>query len=186
MYKSGSHHFYKSLPLVRSTCDAKPDEGSTTNKGEKTMAEQYLEYDFEDEDNGSGTDLVKKLRKQVDSLSKQLKERDEVLAEYTTQSHEASVGEILESFGLNRKISQFIPDDVEADEDAIAQWLNEYGDAFGIEAVEEGTEESPDAQVYERMSSFDDGTVDPYVGQDIASRIANASSPEELSAFLKS
>jgi hypothetical protein len=148
------------------------------------MAEEYLEYDFEDEDNGSGTDLVKKLRKQIDSLSKQLKERDEILAEFTTQSHEASIGEILEGFGLNPRIAKFIPDEIEADEDAVAQWLNEYGDAFGIEAVEEGTE-SPDAQSYERMSDFDDGDIDPYVGQDLASRIANAGSPEELSNLLK-
>ena len=149
------------------------------------MAEEYLEYDFEDEDNGGGTDLVKKLRKQIDALSKQLKERDEILAEYTTQSHEASVGEILESFGLNPRIAQFIPDDIEADEDAVAEWLNEYGDAFGIEAVEEG-EQSPDAQAFERMSGFDDGEADPYVGHDLASRIANASSPEELRNLLKS
>lgn len=148
------------------------------------MAEEYLEYDYEDEDNGSGTDLVKKLRKQIDSLSKQLKERDEILAEFTTQSHEASIGEILEGFGLNPRIAKFIPDEIEADEDAVAQWLNEYGDAFGIEAVEEGTE-SPDAQSYERMSDFDDGDIDPYVGQDLASRIANAGSPEELSNLLK-
>ncbi len=148
------------------------------------MAEEYLEYDFEDEDNGSGTDLVKKLRKQIDSLSKQLKERDEILAEYTTLSHEASVGEILESFGLNPRIAKFIPDEVGADEDAVAQWLNEYGDAFGIEAVEEGNQ-SPDAQAFEQMSEFDDGTIDPFVGQDLASRIANAGSPEELSNLLK-
>jgi hypothetical protein len=148
------------------------------------MAEEYLEYDYEDEDNGSGTDLVKKLRKQIDALSKQVKERDEILAEFTTQSHEASVGEILESFGLNPRIAKFIPDEIEADEDAVAQWLNEYGDAFGIEAVEEGTE-SPDAQSYERMSDFDDGDIDPYVGQDLASRIANVGSPEELSNLLK-
>jgi len=148
------------------------------------MAEEYLEYDYEDEDNGSGTDLVKKLRKQIDALSKQAKERDEILAEFTTQSHEASVGEILESFGLNPRIAKFIPDEIEADEDAVAQWLNEYGDAFGIEAVEEGTE-SPDAQSYERMSDFDNGDIDPYVGQDLASRIANVGSPEELSNLLK-
>ena len=148
------------------------------------MAEEYLEYDYEDEDNGSGTDLVKKLRKQIDALSKQIKERDEILAEFTTQSHEASIGEILESFGLNPRIAKFIPDEVEADEDAVAQWLNEYGDAFGIEAVEEGNE-SPDAQSYERMSDFDDGSIDPFVGQDLASRIANAGSPEELSNLLK-
>jgi hypothetical protein len=148
------------------------------------MAEEYLEYDYEDEDNGSGTDLVKKLRKQIDALSKQIKERDEILAEFTTQSHEASIGEMLEQFGLNPKIARFIPDEVEADEDAVAQWLNEYGDAFGIEAVEEGNE-SPDAQSYERMSDFDDGSIDPFVGQDLASRIANAGSPEELSNLLK-
>jgi hypothetical protein len=148
------------------------------------MAEEYLEYDYEDEDNGSGTDLVKKLRKQIDALSKQIKERDEILAEFTTQSHEASIGEILEQFGLNPKIARFIPDEVDADEDAVAQWLNEYGDAFGIEAVEEGNE-SPDAQSYERMSDFDDGSIDPFVGQDLASRIANAGSPEELSNLLK-
>ena len=148
------------------------------------MAEEYLEYDYEDEDNGSGTDLVKKLRKQIDALQKQVKERDEILSEYTTLSHEASVGEILEQFGLNPKIARFIPDEVEADEDAVAQWLNEYGDAFGIEAVDEG-EQSPDAQAYEQMSEFDDGTIDPFVGQDLASRIANAGSAEELNNLLK-
>jgi len=148
------------------------------------MAEEYNEYEMEDEDYGSGTDLVKKLRKQIDTLSKQLKERDEILAEYTTLSHEASVGEILEGFGLNPRIAQFIPDDIEADEDAVAEWLNEYGEAFGIEAVEEETP-SPDAQAFEQMSGFDDGDIDPYVGQDLASRIANASSPEELGNLLK-
>ena len=81
------------------------------------MAEEYMEYDFEEEDNGSGTDLVKKLRKQIDALTKQVKERDEILAEYTTMSHEASVGEILEQFGLNPRIAAFIPEDVQADED---------------------------------------------------------------------
>jgi len=148
------------------------------------MAEEYNEYEMEDEDYGGGTDLVKKLRKQIDTLSKQLKERDEILAEYTTLSHEASVGEILEGFGLNPRIAQFIPDDVEADEDAVAEWLNEYGEAFGIEAVEEETP-SPDAQAFEQMSEFDDGDIDPYVGQDLSSRIANATSPEELSIYSK-
>ena len=148
------------------------------------MAEEYNEFDFEDDDLGSGTDLVKKLRKQIDALQKQVKERDEILAEYTTLSHEASIGEILEGFGLNPRIAAFIPEDIEADEDAVAEWLNEYGDAFGIEAVEEETL-SPDAQAFEQMSEFDDGDIDPYVGQDLGSRIANASSPEELSNLLR-
>jgi hypothetical protein len=149
------------------------------------MAENY-EYDIEDdEDDFNDTGLVKKLRKQIDGLQKQLKERESLIEEFTTYSHEASVGEILESFGLNAKIAQFIPSEVEADPDAVAEWLNEYGDAFGIEAVEEGGEASPDAQAYEQMSDFEDGEYNPYVGQDLQSRIANASSPEELKSLLK-
>jgi len=144
------------------------------------MADNY-EYDIEDdEDDFNDTGLVKKLRKQIDGLQKQLKERESLIEEFTTYSHEASVGEILESFGLNAKIAQFIPSEVEADPDAVAEWLNEYGDAFGIEAVEEGGEASPDAQAYERMSSLDDGEIDPYVGNDLQTRIDNVTSKEEL------
>jgi len=148
------------------------------------MADNY-EYDIEEDDDYSGTDLVKKLRKQIDGLQKQLKEKESLIEEFTTYSHETSVGEILESFGLNPRIAQFIPSEVEADADAIAEWLNEYGDAFGIEAVEEGGEASPDAQEYERMSNFEDGDVDPYIGQDLQSRINNVGSKEELMKIIQ-
>ena len=151
------------------------------------MAE-YNEYEtFEDDTEDYGTDLVKKLRKQVDQLSKQIKERDSQLEEYQTYSHEAAIGEVLESFGLNPRIAAFIPSDIEADEEAVAEWLNEYGDAFGITAVDESesSEEDPDAQAFEQMSNFEDGDVDPTVGRDIASLISNATSVEELTNFLK-
>jgi len=151
------------------------------------MAE-YNEYDFEDDTDEyeNGTDLLKKLRKQVSVLSKEIKERDELISQFQTYSHEASIGEILESYGLNPKIAKFIPSDVEADEDAVAEWLNEYGDAFGITAVDESASEiEADAQAYEQISDFESGGIDPFVGADIASRIANASSPEELANLLK-
>ena len=151
------------------------------------MAE-YTEYEFEDDTEDYGTDLVKKLRKQVDVLSKQLKERDQVIEEFQTYSHEASVGEILQSFGLNPKIAQFIPSEIEADEDAISEWLTEYGEAFGITAVDESEssyEPDADAQSFEQISDFENSDIDPNVGQDIASLIANAGSPEELTNFLK-
>jgi uncharacterized protein YgfB (UPF0149 family) len=151
------------------------------------MAE-YTEYEFEDDTEDYGTDLVKKLRKQVDVLSKQLKERDQVIEEFQTYSHEASVGEILQSFGLNPKIAQFIPSDIEADEDAVSEWLTEYGEAFGITAVDESEssyEPDADAQSFEQISDFENSDIDPNVGQDIASLIANAASPEELTTFLK-
>lgn len=145
-----------------------------------------FEYEFEDEGDYSGTDLVKKLRKQIDSLTKQVKERDQILEEYQTYSHEAAIGEVLESFGLSPKIAAFIPSDVEADEEAVAEWLNEYGDAFGISAVEEGSMEvDPDAQVYEQMSDFEDSGFDPQIGLDIHSRIQSTDNAEDLLKVLR-
>ena len=147
------------------------------------MAE--YEYDIEDDTEDFGTDLVKKLRKQVESLSKQLKERDQTLLEFQAYSHEAAIGEILEGYGLNPKIAKFIPEDVEADEDAVAEWLNEYGDAFGITAVEESAFDDADAQAYGQISDFEEGGIDPFVGQDLASRIAGATSAEDLTSLLR-
>lgn len=149
------------------------------------MAE-YTEYDIEDDDDYSGTDLVKKLRKQIDQLQKQVKERDSMLEEFQTYNHEAEVGSILENFGLNPMIAKFIPSEVSADPDAVSEWLDEYGEAFGITAVEteEAYEADPDALIIEQMSGIEDG-VDPYVGNDIQSRISNTSSPEELMNLLR-
>lgn len=151
------------------------------------MAENYDFEDFEEDNNEYvGNDLAKKLRKQIDNLQKQIKEKDNLLEEYQSYSHEASVGEILESFGLNPRIAQFIPSDVGADSDSVSEWLTEYGDAFGIEAVvEDSYTESPDAQAYEQMSAVDDGGSDPFVGNDLASRVNNAKSPEELMNILR-
>ena len=150
------------------------------------MAEYTDFEEFEDDTDYSGTDLVKKLRKQIDSLTKQVKERDDAIAEFQTYSHEAAVGEVLESFGLSPRIAAFIPSDVEADEESVAEWLEEYGDAFGITAVEEGEgEPDPDAQVYEQMSDFEDNSMDPQIGLDIASRIGATTNQEDLLKVLR-
>lgn len=152
------------------------------------MAEYTDFEEFEDVEDYSGNDLVKKLRKQIDAQAKALKERDDVIAEFQTYNHEAAVGEVLESFGLSRRIAAFIPSDVEADEESVSEWLNEYGDAFGITAVdesEEGYEPDADAQIYGQMSDFEDGTQDVQVGLDMESRVSASNSAEELMGILR-
>jgi hypothetical protein len=151
------------------------------------MAEQDYEI-YEDAEDYSGTDLVKKLRKQIDSLSKQVAERDNLIMEFQTYSHEAEVAAILEGYGLNPNIARYIPDEIEADPDAIAEWLTEYGADFGITAVDEseaGYEPDADAQTYEQMSNFDDYAYDPGVGLDITSRVEAATSQDELLSILR-
>ena len=151
------------------------------------MAEQDYEI-YEDDNDYSGTDLVKKLRKQIDALSKQVAERDNMISEFQTYSHEAEIASILEGYGLNPNIARYIPDEIEADPDAIAEWLTEYGEDFGITAVDEseaGYEPDADAQAYEQMSGFDDGGYNPQVGLDLISRVGQSGSQDELLSILR-
>lgn len=156
---------------------------------------QY-EYDSEDFDleiddsELSGTDLVKKLRKQINAMNKALKEKDELLSEYQEVAYQNSVAETLSEWGLNPRIAAFVPDDIE-DEEELAAWLEEYGDAFNIGSVREekevqGSALNDDAlQASELMSDLEDGSFDPEVGLDIQHRMEQAQTPEELLAMLR-
>ena len=143
------------------------------------------EYDdFDAEDSG---DLVKQLRKQLKEMSSALKERDEMLEEYFTQTRTEQIGESLTEMGYNPKIAAFVPDDVE-DEDDLETWLKEYGEVFGAtrSTEEQSTQESSTAdEAAALMSAVEEGGMDPTVGQSLEQKIQNASTPEELQAILK-
>lgn len=145
------------------------------------MAE-YDEFDFEDDD--QGTDLVKNLRKQVKELSSALKERDEYLQEFLMVSREQELSEALQEMGVNPRVAAFVPDDVE-DMDDLEAWLGEYGEVFGIEAVDDEGGAPESVQAAELMSAVEEGGIDPTVGQSLEAKIQAASTPEELAAILK-
>jgi len=156
---------------------------------------QY-EYDSEDFDlevddsELSGTDLVKKLRKQINAMNKALKEKDELLIDYQEVAYQNSVAETLTEWGLNPRIAAFVPDDIE-DEDELAAWLEEYGDAFNIGSIQEGATESGYAidddalQASELMADLEDGSFDPEVGLDMQHRMEQAQTSEELLSMLR-
>lgn len=151
------------------------------------MAEYDDDIDFDGEEDSSN--LVKQLRKQLKEMSAALKERDELLEEYFTATREEQIASSLTEMGLNAKIAKFVPDDVE-DEEQLVEWLNEYGDAFGVQAKDTNSAEASglDAEVIkaaELMSAVEEGGVDPTLGQSIEARIQSASTPEELAAILK-
>lgn len=146
------------------------------------------EFDF-DTDSGDGSDLVKQLRKQIKELSGALRERDEQLEYFQTVTRDQEIGEILVEYGVNPRISQFVPDDIE-DEDQLVDWLNSNAEVFGIEAVEDDgydTALDPESvQAAELMSAIEeDGGVDPQIGFSLEQKIQNASTPEELQAILR-
>lgn len=147
---------------------------------------QYEDDDLDFDADASGSDLVKQLRKQVNELSKALKERDSQLEDFLTKSREQDIADVLREMGVNPKVAAFVPDSVE-DTDDLEQWLGEYGDVFGIGLVgdESSTLDEESVRAAELMSAVEEGGIDPEMGQDLAARIAAASTPEELQALLR-
>ena len=149
------------------------------------------DFDFEVDDSElSGTDLVKKLRKQINAMNKALKEKDELLTDYQEVAYQNSVAETLTEWGLNPRIAAFVPDDI-ADEDELAAWLEEYGDAFATGSIQEEASDSGYAidndalQASELMADLEDGSFDPEIGLDMQHRMEQAQTPEELLSMLR-
>jgi hypothetical protein len=122
----------------------------------------------------------------VKELSSALKERDEQLEYFETVSREQDIAEILTEYGVNPRIANFVPDDIE-DEDQLVDWLGANAEVFGIEVVEdEGISVDPESvQAAELMSAVEEGGIDPQIGFSLENKIQNASTPEELQAILK-
>lgn len=149
------------------------------------MSEYQDDFDFENDDE-SGSDLVKQLRKQVKELSKTLQEREAQIDEFASMGREKDIAQALEEMGVNPKVAAFIPDDVEDYED-LQYWLGEYGDVFGVTFTDE-VESSMDAtsvEAVEAMAAVEDGGIDPSVGMDLEALINGATSREELQAILR-
>ena len=149
------------------------------------------DFDFEVDDSElSGTDLVKKLRKQINAMNKALKEKDELLTDYQEVAYQNSVAETLTEWGLNPRIAAFVPDDI-ADEDELAAWLEEYGDAFAVGSIQEAVSDSGYAidddalHTSELMADLEDGSFDPEIGLDMQHRMEQAQTPEELLSMLR-
>lgn len=143
------------------------------------------DFDFDDDD-VSGSDLVKQLRKQVKELSKALQEREEQIQEFVVMSREQDLAVALEELGVNPKIAAFVPDEIE-DLDELSEWLGEYGEVFGISFSDEpaSTLDAGSIQAVEAMAAIEDDGIDPVLGMDLEARIQNASTREELQAILR-
>lgn len=144
------------------------------------MGNQSDEFDDLDIDDFDADDpnLVKKLRRQLSAAQKQLRERERAEAEWRAERHEAIIRATLSQYGLNPNIARYVPDDVATEED-LAEWLDVYGEDFGVTPVDE-YDNDPNAQATELMNSIDDDGFDPQVGYDVASRMESATTAEDV------
>ena len=151
------------------------------------MATNYDEDDDIDFEDGP-QDVVKQLRKVNRTLEKRLKELEQEANTAKAQNRQRTVKDVLTSKGINPKVSAFIPQDLEPTEEAVNNWLNEYGDVFGLKT--DGEQDNAPASVnpalaaQKRINDVVSSSQAPAFDEDVASKIANAKSAQELSAIM--
>jgi len=147
------------------------------------MATNY--YD-DDEDNDTTTDVVGQLRKVNRTLEKRAKELEQELAGLKTQTRQRTDKAVLQAKGLNPKNAAFIPQDIDTSEEAINNWVNEYGDVFGIQTQteEKPAEKSPEIQAQARINNMVATGTSPDIDEDAFAKIASAKSKEDLDILL--
>jgi hypothetical protein len=132
----------------------------------------------------SDTDLVRKLRKDLKQAQKRNKELEGSLGELSKSQRERIIKDAFASKGVNPKIASFVPQDIDASEEAIVAWLDNYADVFGIKAEEKQTVSQQDIQSMQRMNNALTGAEAPGASDDLANRIANANSEDEILSIL--
>jgi len=153
------------------------------------MATNY-EYDDEDDFTEESGDVVKQLRKVNRTLEKRLKELETESITLKTQSRQRIVKDVLTQKGINPKVAAFIPQDLDSSEEAITNWINEYGDVFGVNNnaeqsnQEQGKASTPDLSANSRINNVVNTGMPSTPDEDSLAKILNAKSAEELNAIL--
>jgi hypothetical protein len=155
------------------------------------MSNNY--WDDEDEDdttiigNESDNDLQKKLRKKIKADEKRMKELEEKLDTYVKKERESSVKELLEKQGVNPKAARLILKDLdEVTPETVTNWLDENGDLFGFTKQEEAPVDDSNLAELRKQNAVTQGALTPDRGEDLAMRIDQAQSQEELNRILSS
>ena len=143
-------------------------------------------YEYDDEDDDTTTDVVGQLRKVNRALEKRAKELEQELSGLKTQTRQRTVKDVLQAKGLNPKIAAFIPQDIDSSEEEIIKWVNEYGDVFGIQtpSEEKPAEKSPEVKAQARINNLVSTGSAPDVDEDAFAKIAGAKTREDLDALL--
>lgn len=144
-------------------------------------------YEYDDEDDETTQDGgINQLRKVNRALEKRAKELEQELLGLKSQTRQRTVKDVLQAKGLNPKIAAFVPADLDTSEEAINNWINEYGDVFGAvtQAENQPTQQSPDVTAQARINNMVATGQAPSLDQDSMSRVMQAKSRDELDALL--
>jgi len=155
------------------------------------MSNNYWDDEDDDQDvqeqyTGDGSDLLKKLRKAKRADEKRIKELTEQLETYTKAQREQVVKSVLEKKGVNQKAARLVMKDLEeVNEDSVSRWLDDNADLFGIKMDDQAPNPN-DLAALRQQDVLTQGAITPEQGMNLDQRLAQAQSPDEILAILRS
>jgi hypothetical protein len=154
------------------------------------MSNNYWDDEDDDQDTPeqqlSGDDLVKKLRKAKRADEKRIKELSEQLEGFLKEKRERTVAEVLAKKGVNAKAARLILKDVDdANEESIDSWLRDNGDLIGYKPQTEAEEKQQDLAALRQQDIITQGGIAPDKAVDLETRMDNAGSMDELISLLR-
>jgi hypothetical protein len=164
----------------------------TTNDGSVAMSNTYQEWEDDEDDfeldesrqrQGSDSDLLKQLRKELKTKTKLLSEMETQLGSIKSEQRQNVIKSFLESKGVSPKIAKFIPQDIEASPDAIENWVVDNADVFGL-TVQTPSEQVPDLATLRQIDAVTANAQSPAGMDDILLRLQNAESAEEIESLI--
>lgn len=147
-------------------------------------------YDYEDDEDEVTTesnDVVKQLRKANKQKEKELADLKSQFETLNKQQRERAIKDVLEARGVNKKISAFIPQDLDPTEESLSKWLDENGDVFGLDTTESSQPVVDQAtqDAYQKMNKLTGQGITPDSGDDIYRKLMSANSKEELDDIIR-
>ena len=155
------------------------------------MATEYeLPDDFDDYDDNA----LSQVRKAHRAATKRLKELEQELQSYRSESRKRSVQDVLTSRGFNPKLADLIPSEISTS-DEIGAWLDDRADLFqpvqqagGEVPVEEQNAPNSEVETPPWAQQFNNvvNAGQPVTGDEsqILSMIQSAKTPDELNRIL--
>ncbi len=152
-----------------------------------------INWDFEDEDEDDNTvvmpqsdsDLIKQFRRQLKAEKKARLEIQEKYENLNKSQKERIIKDVLTSKGVNQNIARFVPQDIDASEEAITTWLESNADVFGFQRQEESPVNENDINAMQRMNSVLNGANSATSSDTMAQLIDEADSEEALLSILR-
>lgn len=147
-----------------------------------------MDQDYDDASDEQTESPGKGLRAQLEAALAEKKSLESEVSKLRDKARQSEVSQVLSAKGVNSKIAKFIPADVEGEE-AIAKWLDDNADVFGVSIQSDEGEPTPapgpnvppgTVDAANRMQQLGQSAQAPTQLTDLQERMRNANTAEEL------